>query len=177
MALKQMIFSGFGGQGVILSGMILGKAATLFANKYATLAQSYGPEARGGACSAQVIVSDKQILYPYVIQPDIMMLLSQEAFNIHAKPLPQGIIILEEDLVTIDKDIGQTPVFTIPATRIAEEVGRTLFLNIVMLGFFTAVTNLLPKESIQEAIRASVPRGTENLNIKALQTGFDYFQG
>jgi 2-oxoglutarate ferredoxin oxidoreductase subunit gamma len=168
-------FGGFGGQGVILAGIIIGRAASIYDNKFATLTQSFGPEARGSACSAQVIVSDGKILYPYVTKPEILLVMSQEACN---KFLPEttddAVVIIEEDLV---KPNGLKPgmkVFGIPATRLAEELGRKMILNIVMVGFFTAVTKLVNHEAVREAVKASVPQGTENMNLKAFDRGYQF---
>jgi 2-oxoglutarate ferredoxin oxidoreductase subunit gamma len=168
-------FGGFGGQGVILAGIIIGRAASIFDNRYATLTQSFGPEARGSACSAQVIISDRKILYPYVTKPEIMLVMSQEACN---KFLPEAtdeaIVIIEEDLVKPKNLKPGMKVFGIPATRLAEELGRKMILNIVMVGFFTAVTKLVNYEAVKEAVKASVPQGTEDMNLKAFDRGYQY---
>ncbi len=168
-------FGGFGGQGVILAGIIIGRAASIYDHKFATLTQSFGPEARGSACSAQVIVSEGKITYPYVTKPEILLVMSQEACN---KFLPEttddAMVIIEEDLV---KPAGLKPgmkLFSIPATRLAEELGRKMILNIVMVGFFTAVTKLVNYEAVKEAVKASVPQGTENMNLKAFDRGYQY---
>jgi len=175
MSATEIKFGGFGGQGVILAGIIIGRAASIYADKFATLTQSFGPEARGSACSAQVIVSGKRIFYPYVTRPDILLLMSQEACN---KFLPEATdnatIIIEEDLV---KPKGLKPgmkLFGIPATRLAEELGRKMILNIVMVGFFTAVTKLVAYENAREAVIVSVPKGTEALNSQAFERGYQY---
>jgi 2-oxoglutarate ferredoxin oxidoreductase subunit gamma len=168
-------FGGFGGQGVILAGIIVGRAASIYDNKYATLTQSFGPEARGSACSAQVIVSDKNILYPYVTRPEILMLMSQEACN---KFLPEAVdnatLVIEEDLVKPRELKPGMKVYGIPATRFAEELGRKMILNIVMVGFFTAVTRLVDHQAVREAVKASVPQGTEEMNLKAFDRGYQY---
>jgi 2-oxoglutarate ferredoxin oxidoreductase subunit gamma len=175
MSATEIKFGGFGGQGVILSGIIIGRAASIYNNKFATLTQSFGPEARGSACSAQVIVSDDRVLYPYVTKPEILMVMSQEAF---IKFLPEttdnATVIVEQDLV---KPEGLKPgmkLFSIPATRLAEELGRKMILNIVMVGFFTSVTGLVDYEAVKEAVKASVPQGTEMMNLKALDRGYQY---
>jgi 2-oxoglutarate ferredoxin oxidoreductase subunit gamma len=175
MSATEIKFGGFGGQGVILAGIIIGRAASIYSDKFATLTQSFGPEARGSACSAQVIVSGEKILYPYVTRPEILLVMSQEACN---KFLPEttddATVIIEQDLV---KPIGLKPgmkVLSIPATRLAEELGRKMILNIVMVGFFTAVTKLVGYEAAREAVKASVPPGTENLNLKAFDRGYQY---
>ena len=168
--------SGFGGQGVILSAYIVGKAASIFDNKYSTMIQSFGPEARGSACSAAVIIDPNQIDYPYITKPEVLIAMSQEAYRKFEPGLGEnGILITEEDLIQIDhpprKGIKH---FTVPATRLAEELGKKMVLNIVMVGFFTAVTNLIQVDAMKNAVRDSVPKGTEELNLKAFQKGFDY---
>jgi 2-oxoglutarate ferredoxin oxidoreductase subunit gamma len=175
MSATEIKFGGFGGQGVILAGMIIGRAASLYNNQFATLTQSFGPEARGSACSAQVIISENKVLYPYVTRPEILLVMSQEACN---KFLPEttddAMVIIEEDLV---KPQGLKPgmkLFGIPATRLAEELGRKMILNIVMVGFFTAVTKLVAFEAAREAVIASVPQGTEAMNLKAFERGYQY---
>jgi 2-oxoglutarate ferredoxin oxidoreductase subunit gamma len=175
MSLTQIKFGGFGGQGVILAGIIIGRAASIYNNKFATLTQSFGPEARGSACSAQVVVSERKILYPYVTKPDILLVMSQEACN---KFLPEttddATIIIEEDLVKPNGLKPDMKLFGIPATRLAEELGRKMILNIVMVGFFTAVTKLVDYEAARDAVKASVPSGTETMNLKAFERGYQY---
>jgi 2-oxoglutarate ferredoxin oxidoreductase subunit gamma len=175
MSTTEIKFSGFGGQGVILAGIIIGRAASIYANKFATLTQSFGPEARGSACSAQLIVSDESVLYPYVTRPEILMAISQEACN---KFLPEvtddATLIIEEDLVQPQGVKPGMKVYSIPATRIAEEIGRKMILNIVMVGFFTAVTGLIEYDAVRDAVRASVPQGTEVMNMKAFDRGYKY---
>jgi 2-oxoglutarate ferredoxin oxidoreductase subunit gamma len=175
MSAIEIKFGGFGGQGVILAGIIIGRAASIYDNKFATLTQSFGPEARGSACSAQVIVSDKKILYPYVTRPEILLVMSQEACN---KFLPEttdnAIVIIEESLVNPHGLKPGMKLYGIPATRLAEELGRRMILNIVMVGFFTAVTKLVDYNAAREAVKASVPRGTEVMNLKAFERGYEY---
>jgi 2-oxoglutarate ferredoxin oxidoreductase subunit gamma len=167
--------AGFGGQGVILAGMIIGKAASIFENGYATLTQSFGPEARGSACSAQVILSNEPILYPYVTQPDILIAMSQDAYNRFVPEMkPNGTLLIEEDLVRISDLPNGIRVHGVPATRLAEELGRRLVLNIVMVGFFGAVTRLIDPEALRKAVADSVPPGTEKLNLRAFDKGFEY---
>ncbi|MFH0903162.1 MAG: 2-oxoacid:acceptor oxidoreductase family protein [Pseudomonadota bacterium] len=173
--ITEIKFGGFGGQGVILAGIIIGKAASIYDNKDATLTQSFGPEARGSACSAQVIVSDQRILYPYVTKPNIMVTMSQDAFNRFAPELHEnGMLIVEEDLVKPTGLPSSVKVFGIPATRIAEELGRKMVLNIVMVGFFTAVTKLVDADAVRQAVKTSVPKGTEELNLKAFDRGWEF---
>jgi 2-oxoglutarate ferredoxin oxidoreductase subunit gamma len=177
MSTTEIKFGGFGGQGVILAGIIIGRAASIYENKFATLTQSFGPEARGSACSAQVIVSDDRIMYPYVTKPEILMAMSQEACN---KFLPEttdnATLIVEKDLVEPQNMKSGMTLYGIPATRLAEELGRKMILNIVMVGFFTSVTGLVGYDAVQEAVKASVPQGTEVMNLKAFDRGYEYGQ-
>ncbi len=175
MRLTEIRVAGFGGQGVILSAIVLGKAASIYDNGFATMTQNFGPEARGGACSAQLILSDQPVLYPYVTQPDIMVLMSQEAYNRFAPELkPQGLLIVEEDLVRVSNLNHDKKVYSIPATRIAEELGKRMVLNSVMVGFFTAVTKLLSADAVRKAVADSVPASFRELNMKAFERGFEY---
>ncbi len=175
MRLTEIRIAGFGGQGVILSAVVLGKAASIYENGFATMTQNFGPEARGGACSAQLVVSDSPVLYPYVTQPDIMVVLSQEAYNRFAPELkPGGTLIIEEDLVRVSNLNRDKKVYSIPATRFAEELGKRMVLNSVMVGFFTAVTKLLSADAVRKAVADSVPSSFRELNLKAFDKGFEY---
>jgi 2-oxoglutarate ferredoxin oxidoreductase subunit gamma len=175
MRLNEIRIAGFGGQGVILSAVILGKAASIYENGFATMTQNFGPEARGGACSAQLIVSDEPVLYPYVTHPDIMVIMSQEAYNRFANELkPGGLLIVEEDLVRVSNLNRDKKVYSVPATRLAEELGKRMVLNSVMVGFFTAVTKLLSADSVRKAVADSVPPSFRELNLKAFEKGFGY---
>jgi 2-oxoglutarate ferredoxin oxidoreductase subunit gamma len=173
--LTEIRIAGFGGQGVILSAIVLGKAASIFQGAYATMTQNFGPEARGGACSAQLIVSDTPVLYPYVARPDIMVVMSQEAYVRFAPELKDGgILIVEQDLVRVGDLNKGVLVYSIPATRIAEELGKRMVLNSVMVGFFTAVTHLLEPDAVRKAVADSVPPSFVELNVKAFDRGLDY---
>jgi len=167
MRLTEIRVAGFGGQGVILSAIVQ--------NGFATMTQNFGPEARGGACSAQLVLSDSPVLYPYVTRPDIMVVMSQEAYNRFAPELkPEGILIIEEDLVRVSNINSDKKVYSIPATRIAEELGKRMVLNSVMVGFFTAVTKLLTPDAVRKAVADSVPPSFRELNLKAFEKGLEY---
>ena len=177
MQLTEIRVAGFGGQGVILSAILLGKAASIYQGAYATMTQNFGPEARGGACSAQLVLSDSPILYPYITQPDILVVMSQEAYVRFGSELKDGgIMIVEQDLVRVsDLDIKkEIQIYSIPATRIAEELGKRMVLNSVMVGFFTAVTRLLDVDAVRKAVADSVPPSFLKLNLQAFEKGFDY---
>jgi 2-oxoglutarate ferredoxin oxidoreductase subunit gamma len=169
---------GLGGQGVILCGMIIGRAAAIYGGKHSTLIQAFGPEARGSACSAQVTVSETQIGYPYVRQPDVVVVMSRDAYAQFAPGLkPGGLLLYENELITVDEHLPKgVRALGIPATRFAEELGRRLVLNIVMAGFFTGVTGLVSSEAMEKAVKASVPKGTEDLNMRALRKGLEFGQ-
>ncbi len=173
--LTEIRISGFGGQGVILSAVVIGKAGCIFENGYSTMTQAFGPEARGGACSAQVILSNEPILYPYVTRPDILVTMSQEAYSLFAPQLKDnGILIIEQELVRIDKLPASVRVYSLPATRLAEELGKRMVMNIVMVGFFGAVTNVLNPEALRQAVADSVPEAFRELNLRAFDKGFEY---
>jgi len=175
MQLTEIRVAGFGGQGVILSAVVLGKAASIYHNAYATMTQSFGPEARGGACSAQLVLSDSPVLYPYVTNPDILVVMSQEAYSRFVPELKDGgILIVEQDLVRVDQLRGEIKVYSVPATRIAEQLGKRMVLNSVMVGFFTAVTQLLEPNAVRKAVADSVPSGFREINLKAFDKGVEY---
>ena len=176
MAKIEVRIGGLGGQGVILCGMILGKAAAIYDGKHAALIQAFGPEARGSACSAQVTVADEAIGYPYVKHPDILVLMSQDAYTQFGPTLkPGGLLLYEDELVQLDGSLpAGARTVGIPATRFAEELGRRLVLNIVMAGFLTGVTDLVSQDAIERAVKDSVPKGTEDLNLRALRKGLEY---
>jgi 2-oxoglutarate ferredoxin oxidoreductase subunit gamma len=163
-------FAGFGGQGVVLSGFILGRAACLHAGKNAAMTQNYGPESRGGACSADVVVEDKEIAVPVFAQPDVLILLSQEAANKNASWIPGAkLVLIDEDLVHLE---GEDPkILKAPFTRMATSLGRRIVANIVMLGYLTDRSKIVPATAMEEAIRDTVPPKTIDLNLKAFRAG------
>jgi len=170
---KEIRLAGFGGQGVVLSGVILGRAAVLYDKKRATQTQSYGAEARGGAARSEVIISAETIDYPQVINPDILVAMSQRALDKYIKDLkPHGILIVDSELV---KDLPETCSFSlyrIPASQIAsQEFGRTIVANMIMLGFLIGLTEVVSREALKKSVRDSVPEGTEEINLKALEKG------
>jgi len=168
--------TGFGGQGVVLSGHIIGHAYAVNEGQHATMIQSFGPEARGSACSSTVVLSDAEVLYPYIHRPDIFIVMSAEGYDKYRDELKdEGTLIYEKDLVRAEPKKGQ-PAFGVPSTRIAESLGRSIVQNIVMLGFFAAVTKVVSREAMREAVRHSVPRGTEELNLRAFDSGWDYYE-
>ena len=169
----EIIVTGFGGQGIILTGRILGMAASLGDKKESTLVQAYGPESRGGACNAQVIISNTPIHYPYVNRPHILVAMSQAGYDKFAPALePASILLVDQDLVNPEHTVCDH--FAIPATRMAENLGNKMMANIIMLGFCTAVTGAVTNAAAQAMVRKSVPKGTEDRNIEAFTKGYDY---
>src|SRR5687767_7909331 len=175
MQLTEIRVAGFGGQGVILSAMIIGRAAAIHQGGYATMTQSFGPEARGGACSAQVLCSDSPILYPYVTRPDILIVMSQEAYHRFVPELKErSLLLVEQDLVRVSELPPGVRVHSVPATRLAEELGKRMVLNVAMVGFFAAVTGLLSPQALREAVCDSIPEAARDLNLRAFEKGYDY---
>jgi 2-oxoglutarate ferredoxin oxidoreductase subunit gamma len=172
--------AGFGGQGIILAGYLLGKAAALYDGRHATMVQSYGPEARGSACASQVIIADEPISYPYVTEPDILIALSQEAYTkFAARVKPGGLVLIERDLVALDPCDRAQPgepaarLHAISATRIAHELGHRIVTNIVMLGFLCALAPVVSPSGMKEAIRSSLPHSAVALNLMAFEAGYE----
>lgn len=172
--MTEIRFAGFGGQGIILAGFIAGKAAVIYDGKEAALTQSYGPEARGGACSADVVVSAQKVDYPKVTTPDVAIIMSQDAYATYGPSLrPDTLLIIDSDLVVVD-DAKHKRLCEVPATRITEKLGRKLVANIVMLGALAALSDAVSADALKRAVLDSVPKGTEELNTKAFQAGFDH---
>lgn len=168
----QVRFGGYGGQGIVLAGNLLGRAATLYDGKEAVFTQAYGPEARGGASRADVIISDRPIDYPYVTEPDVLVVLFQEAYASFVGQLKQGgELIVEEDLVKLGDP--SPPASLLPATRIAEELGNRIAMNVVVLGFLVGRTGVVSREAVEQAIRATIKPRALDLNLRAFEAGFD----
>ncbi len=163
--------AGEGGQGMILAGIILAEAAAIYDGKQATQTQSYGPEARGGASRSEVVISDGEIDHPEVLSADVVVALSQEAYKKFANTVHTGgLLIVDEDRVRTSAD---SSAIKIPIARIAQETtGRAITANTVALGVLVGLTNLVSREAIEKAITARAPKGTEEMNRKALQAGF-----
>ncbi|RLC61977.1 MAG: 2-oxoacid:ferredoxin oxidoreductase subunit gamma [Chloroflexota bacterium] len=163
--------AGTGGQGAILAGILLAEAAVRD-GKNVVQTQSYGPEARGGASRAEVVISDGEIHYPKVLQADITLCMSQEACDRYGKRMRRGgLLILDADHVT---RAPTTRAVRVPMTTIAQEVtGREITANVVGLGLLAGLTEIVSREALEEAVRARVPRGTEEMNLKALAAGYE----
>ncbi len=177
MSKREIKLGGFGGQGIILAGYILGKAASIYDGKNSTLTQSYGPESRGGACAASVVIDDAPIDYPQVIDPDVIVVLSQEAYGTYAKNRPKkAVLLIDEDLVELKNEPQEAKILAIPATRYAEELGRKIVANMVMIGFIVSTTGVISADAAKQAITTTVPKGTEKLNLNAFERGYQHGQ-
>jgi 2-oxoglutarate ferredoxin oxidoreductase subunit gamma len=173
--MTEIRFSGFGGQGIVRCGLITGKALALFDDKYATMTQSFGPEARGSACSSQLVVSDERVLYPYIDDPEILVSMSQEAYDKYEPQLREGgTLLIDKDLVKVNSTRQDIQIFAIPSTRFAETLGNRITANLVMLGFFTSVTRVVSAEAMKKAIPGLVPDRFLDLNIRAFDKGHDF---
>jgi 2-oxoglutarate ferredoxin oxidoreductase subunit gamma len=175
MSLIEARIAGFGGQGVILSATILGRAVSLHENGYATMTQNFGPEARGGAASAALVLSDQPVTYPYLTQPDILVAMSQEAYSRFAPELkPGGMLLIEEELVRLDHLADNRKVYGIPATRLAEELGKKMILNVVMVGFMSAISKAVGPEACKQAVADLVPKRFVDVNLAAFDKGYQF---
>jgi 2-oxoglutarate ferredoxin oxidoreductase subunit gamma len=166
--------SGAGGQGLILIGKILAEAAAIYDNKNATQSQSYGPEARGGASRSEVIISDGDIDFPKAMNIDMLLAMTQEAVDKYTADVKEnGIIIVDSYFVKTVPD-GKYSVFSYPITEIAEDkIGRKIVANIIALGAMASLSKIVSEEAIINAIKARVPKGTEDINIQAFRAGQD----
>jgi 2-oxoglutarate ferredoxin oxidoreductase subunit gamma len=168
--------TGFGGQGVVLLAYVIGHATAIEADRHSTMIQSFGPEARGSTCSATLVVSDGEVLYPYIRGTDILVVMSSDAYEKYRDELrPSGILVYESTLVHPTPPPGQRA-FGIPSTRIAESMRRPIIGNMVMLGFVTAATGITSREVMREAVKESVPAGTEEINLQGFDAGWAYFE-
>lgn len=175
MALRYEVrLSGEGGQGLVLAGKVLAEAAAIYDDKNATQSQSYGPEARGGASRSEVIISDEEIDYPKAVNIDLLLAFTQESCDKYVGDLKEnGILLIDSGAVERVPE-GRYKIYKLPIVEIAKrEAGRGLVANIVALGIITAISGIVSQAAIEAAIKARVPKGTEDLNIKAFKAGLE----
>lgn len=167
--------AGTGGQGLILAGIILGEAAAIFENKYAVQTQSYGPESRGGASRAEVVISDQEIDYPKVTVPDVFLAMSQMSMDKYGQIIkPEGLEILDTTFVTPPSQGLCKKIAALPITQITKEkLGKLIVANIVALGVLVGMTGVVKENSLCKALQNRVPQGTEEINLKAFQLGLE----
>lgn len=168
---REVRFGGFGGQGIVTVGIILGRAASLHDDLDAVQTQSYGPEARGGASRSEVVISNSKIRYPKLQQPEVFVCMSQQALDKYIGDL-QGFLIYDSSLV---KKLPEgIRAYGLPATMLAKnKLGKTIVANIIMLGALVEISKVVSREAIKKAVLESVPKGTEELNTRALEIGFE----
>lgn len=166
--------SGLGGQGVVLAGQILGKAA-VYSGRNAVQTQSYGAEARGSAAKSEVIISDGKIGFPGVRRCDILVTMSQTALDKHLKDLGEDGVLLVDSSTVESIPKTEAEIFKIPATETAKKMfGASIYANIIMLGALTKVVKMVEKEAMEKAIRESVPEKTVEANINAFRKGLQF---
>jgi len=174
MARYEIRLSGAGGQGMILAGIILAEAVLEEDNLNVTQTQSYGPESRGGASRAEVVISEDVIDFPKVINPDCLLCLTQEAFDKYGNELKdEGVMIVDERIDTdkADEEIKKN-ILSLPIMKTAiEDVGMRLTANIVVLGVIDKYVKQINSENLKNAIKARVPEDTVDLNLKAFEYG------
>ena len=169
---KEVMFAGFGGQGIVTAGYIAGQAAVVYDDKEAVLTQVYGPEARGSSCYSGVVIDQKEIDYPYLVTPQVMVIMSQGAYKEFLPKLQQGgALIVDSTIVKPDKLAEKYRLYEVPATEIAEKMGARIIANIIMLGFLGKIWDAVSVEALREAVKANVPKKHLELNLKAFQTG------
>jgi 2-oxoglutarate ferredoxin oxidoreductase subunit gamma len=170
----EILIGGVGGQGVVLSGILLGTAATLFEGKQAVQTQSYSSELRGGSARAEVIISDERVSDPEVRKPDVLILMAEDAVPRYLhKVRPGGLVAVDSDLVK-SLESGNYEILQVPATSIAEkEMGNIVVANLIILGALIKKTGLLSLEAMEKAIEVSVPKKATALNLKAFKRGLE----
>ena len=174
---REIRITGYGGQGIILTGYIFGKAAAIYDDRHSTMTQSFGPEARGSACASALVLDEEVIAYPYLRQTDILIAMSREGYEKYAQELKdEGTLIYDLDMVEPDETRSSIKMYGVPAARIAEELGKRIVQNIVMVGFATAATQIVGKEAAKKAVESSVPQTLVDLNLQAYEKGYEHFQ-
>ncbi len=173
-------FAGFGGQGIVAAAYILGYAASMFEGKNVVQTQSYGPEARGGSSRGEVVISNEEIDYPLVLEPDALICFNQGSYVEYGSQIREnGVILVESDLVSVDKNRklpAGVKMFSVPATKLAEtKLYRRQVANMVMLGSLIEVTKIISLDSAEKAVEVRWPRFAD-LNKKALQIGSEFIQ-
>lgn len=170
--MKSIRICGFGGQGVILAGFIVGKSATVFMDYHAVQSQSYGPEARGGACVSDIVISDKKIGYPRPTEIDCLIAMSQEAYNKYHKDTKKDTVIIIDPELVREYDTNRKH-YKIHAQQIAESLGNRIVTNIVMIGAFTGIYKLLEYDAVKKSVVDSVPKKFITLNVDAFERGYE----
>lgn len=171
---REIMFAGFGGQGIVTAAYITGQAAAVYDDKESTLTQVYGSEARGSACYSGVVVSEKEISYPYLLNPEIMVIMSQDAYETFLPQLREGgILVIDSSLVKPDERSAKYRLYEVTATEIAEEMGARIIANVVILGFVGRIWGAVTLEGLRESVKASVPKKHLDSNLRAFEKGVE----
>lgn len=173
----RLVFSGSGGQGVITAAILLAEAAVLYEGLEATQSQSYGPEARGGATRSDVIITDSPIRFPKVIQPNILICLTQEAYNKFCGIIrPGGMLLTDSRFVTTERKVDARQ-YELPMFRnVMDKIGKPIVFNICMLGTLLGLTDLIRPESVMKVLEKRIPSHFLDMNRKALDLGIELGQ-
>jgi 2-oxoglutarate ferredoxin oxidoreductase subunit gamma len=174
MSRTEILIGGVGGQGVVLSGILLGTAATLFEGKKAVQTQSYSSELRGGSTRAEVIISEEPVTDPQVRKPDILIAMAEDALSKYVDRIkPKGLLVIDSDLVRGARP-GNYEILAIPATSLADkEMGNMVVANLIILGAMIKKTGLLSVDAMEKAIEVSVPKKAITLNLNAFRRGLE----
>ena len=171
---SRIVFSGSGGQGVITAAIMLAKAAVLFEDKNAIQSQSYGAAARGGATRSDVLISDSDINFPKVTQPNILVSLTQESYTKFSPIIrPGGLLLVDEKYVTVEKKVDAKHIALPMYDTVMSEIGKPIVFNICMLGALLGITDLVSPDSIIKVLETSIPQGFMEMNKKALSLGME----
>ncbi len=169
---SRLVFSGSGGQGVITAAIILAKAAAIFENKSAIQSQSYGAAARGGATRSDIIIDDSEIFFPKVIQPNVLVSLTQESYTTFAPIIrPGGLLLVDSKYVTIEKKVDAKHIALPMYETVMEKIGKPIVFNICMLGALIGISQLIQPESILKVLETTIPKDFMDMNKKALDLG------
>ncbi len=170
---REVRLVGTGGQGQILAAIILAEAAAIHEGMNAVQTQSYGPESRGGASKAEVVISESEIDYPHVVEPDVLLTMSQEGFDVYGQDLREGgVRIVDTTWVNEPGEVAGVTTYALPITSIArQELGRQIVANVVALGVMAGLTGIVSADSLRKAVANRVPEGTEEINEEALAVG------
>ncbi|WP_457554031.1 2-oxoacid:acceptor oxidoreductase family protein [Desulfobacula sp.] len=171
---SRLVFSGSGGQGVITAAIILAKAAAIFEDKYAIQSQSYGAAARGGATRTDIIIDDSEIYFPKVVQPNILVCLTQESYNKFAPIIrPGGLLLVDSKYVNIEKKVDAKHITLPMFDTVMEKIGKPIVFNICMLGALIGISELINPASILKVLETTIPEDFMKMNKKALDLGLE----
>ncbi|MDZ7373245.1 MAG: 2-oxoacid:acceptor oxidoreductase family protein [candidate division KSB1 bacterium] len=174
MTYYELRFGGVGGQGVILAGAILAEAAVIYDGLYAVQSPTYTAQVRGGATKVDVIISDRPVIYPRATEIDFFLALAQRSYDVFHHQLKEGGILLVDETLVRKVDESRYRVLRVPITDLAErEIGRVVVVNAISLGLTVGITGVVSRRAIEQAVAARAPKGTVEMNLKALELGFE----